>query len=82
MQFELYKCIESKYGANSRHLVDLDRNLLNVTEIYRLAEEMEFPIIKLSILFISAHRDEQLLQNIWREVLAQGRLLVRVMAPT
>ena len=72
MQFELYKCIESKYGANSRHLTDLDRNLLNVTEIYRLAEEMEFPIIKLAILFISAHRDEQLLQNIWREVLAQG----------
>ncbi|CAL1695590.1 unnamed protein product [Somion occarium] len=72
VQLELYHAVQHKAkepGEVGAKIKVLSKGLLNVTEMYQLyAEPFDLPIVKLSILHVSQHRDENIVRPIWNRI--------------
>lgn len=68
VQLQLYKALDLvPHAAPLRE--ELDRCLLNVTDLYGYADRLDLDEIKLSIFNTSNHRDFDLLQSVWAAIL-------------
>ncbi|CCM05199.1 uncharacterized protein FIBRA_07408 [Fibroporia radiculosa] len=72
VQFELYNTLIPRInepGEIGEKVQLLSTGLMNITELYQeYAEPFDLPIIKLLILHVSEHRDENIARPIWNKI--------------